>query len=160
MINKKLLTFAFFLAVGLGVAAVGYGDITGQADFTESYTQVDAEVSEIEFETYVVESTYTTRETEEVEHHQPTVQYTYSYDGEKYTQQTRLAPYTGSIEQAKNEVSKNYDIGDKKTIYVSESSPDKVSPNKPSKATSYLLVAFGLLISLCTVVLGNKSRKS
>ena len=160
MINKKLLTLAFFLVVGLGVAAVGYGDITGEVDFTESYTQVDAEVSGIDFKTYVVESTHTVRNGEEVNHHQPIVQYTYSYEGEEYTQSTRLPSYTGSIEQARDQVSQNYQVGDTKEVYISETSPDKVRSSEPSKATSYLMVVFGLVISLCTVLIGNKSRKS
>lgn len=160
MLNKKIVTFAVFLAIGLGVVAVGYGDITGQVDFTKSYDQVDAEITDITYESYVIQTGPTTIDGTDVKHHQPTVEYMYSYDGENYTTESRLTPYRGSIEEVKQRVGENYNIGDEKTLYVSERSPEDSRQYEPSNLTSYLLVALGLIISLCTVLLANRSRKA
>lgn len=160
MLNKKIVTFAVFLAIGLGVAAVGYGDITGQVDFTKSYDQVDAEITDITYESYVVQTGPTKIEGTDVMRHQPKVEYMYLYEGESYTNELRLTPYRGSIEDTKQQVAENYNVGDEKTLYVSERSPKDSMQSEPNDLTSYLLVAFGLIISLCTILLGNRSRKA
>lgn len=160
MINKKLVTFVFFLTVGLAVAAVGYADITGQTDFTKSHTQVDAEITDITYETQIIQTGVRTTENTGISHHKPKVEYTYSYDGKSRTQELRLSAHTGSIESAKQAVSEEYNIGDTKTIYVSEGSPEDVRQNEPSEFSSYILTISGLLLSLSTVLLANRSRKS
>lgn len=132
------------LVLGCGFAGYGVYDYVQQDDAIEDAVEVDATITDVGVE---ADSTPGSGDVD----YEPTVSFTYEYEGESYTG-TRLFPASISpsydTESAAREVVAAYEEGETVTAYVSPDAPNSAFLRDSTSNSPLLAVGIGGIIAL------------
>lgn len=157
MLRQKTIIFICVILFGVLTAGIGYADMTERLSITQQEEPVNASINNITLEPMPVSNDgFRLNQIS----YKPKIEYDYTYANQTFDGVKYLRAKRGNMSEVREEVEKEYKKGEGITVYVRENDPSISYIEQAESYNSHVLIVIGSIITIFTLVLANRSRKS